>query len=182
VNAYYSPPRNKIVFPAAILQPPFFDPKADDAINYGAIGAVIGHEISHGFDDEGRKYDGDGNVKDWWTEADNKAFLERASVLVKQYDAFKPLPDLHVNGELTLGENIGDLSGLTIALSAYRRSLGEARPHRGLTGEQRFHRLTGLAQQDAGRVPARRWSRTSLSIISRQRRGAEHAGVLRGSA
>jgi putative endopeptidase len=146
VNAYYSPPRNKIVFPAAILQPPFFDPAADNAVNYGAIGAVIGHEISHGFDDEGRKYDGDGNVRDWWTEADNKAFLARADVLVKQYDAFKPLPDLHVNGELTLGENIGDLSGLTIALAAYRRSL-EGKPAPvigGLTGEQRF--FIGFAQ------------------------------------
>lgn len=146
VNAYYSPPRNKIVFPAAILQPPFFDPKADDAVNYGAIGAVIGHEISHGFDDEGRKYDGDGNVRDWWTEADNKAFLARADALVKQYDAFKPLPDLHVNGELTLGENIGDLSGLTIALAAYHRSLGgkPAPVVGGLTGEQRF--FIGFAQ------------------------------------
>jgi len=146
VNAYYSPPRNKIVFSAAILQPPFFDAAADDAINYGAIGAVIGHEISHGFDDEGRKYDGDGNVKDWWTEADNKAFLARAQVLVKQYDAFKPLPDLHVNGELTLGENIGDLSGLTIALAGYRRSLGgkPAPAIGGLTGEQRF--FIGFAQ------------------------------------
>jgi len=146
VNAYYSPPRNKIVFPAAILQPPFFDPGADDAVNYGAIGAVIGHEISHGFDDEGRKYDGDGNVKDWWTEADNKAFLDRANVLVKQYDAFQPLPDLHVNGELTLGENIGDLSGLTIAYSAYHRSLGgKAAPTLGgLSADQRF--FIGFAQ------------------------------------
>jgi putative endopeptidase len=146
VNAYYSPPRNKIVFPAAILQPPFFDVSADDAVNYGAIGAVIGHEISHGFDDEGRKYDGDGNVRDWWTEADNKAFLARAQTLIKQYDAFKPLPDLHVNGELTLGENIGDLSGLTIALSAYHRSLGgKPAPAVGsLTGEQRF--FIGFAQ------------------------------------
>jgi endothelin-converting enzyme len=146
VNAYYSPPRNKIVFPAAILQPPFFDPAADDAINYGAIGAVIGHEISHGFDDDGRKYDGDGNVRDWWTEADNTAFVARAQALVKQYDAFKPLPDLHVNGELTLGENIGDLSGLTIALAAYHRSLGgqPAPVIGGLTGDQRF--FIGFAQ------------------------------------
>jgi endothelin-converting enzyme len=146
VNAYYSPPRNKIVFPAAILQPPFFDPAADDAINYGAIGAVIGHEISHGFDDDGRKYDGDGNVRDWWTEADNQAFTARAQALVEQYDAFKPLPDLHLNGELTLGENIGDLSGLTIALAAYRRSLGgkPAPVIGGLSGEQRF--FIGFAQ------------------------------------
>jgi predicted metalloendopeptidase len=140
VNAYYNPSRNKIVFPAAILQPPFFDPEADDAVNYGAIGAVIGHEISHGFDDEGRKFDGDGNVRDWWTDADNQAFLARTKVLVEQYGAFRPLPDLNLNGELTLGENIGDLSGLTIALAAYRRSLdGKPAPViGGLTGEQRF--------------------------------------------
>jgi predicted metalloendopeptidase len=107
---------------------------------------VIGHEISHGFDDDGRKYDGDGNVRDWWTEADNQAFLARAQALVKQYDEFKPLPDLHLNGELTLGENIGDLSGLTIALAAYRRSLGgkPAPVIGGLSGEQRF--FIGFAQ------------------------------------
>ena len=146
VNAYYSPPRNKIVFPAAILQPPFFDPAADDAVNYGAIGAVIGHEISHGFDDDGRKYDGDGNVRDWWTESDNKAFVMRAQALVKQYGGFKPLPDLNLNGELTLGENIGDLSGLTIALAAYHRSLGgQPAPVIGdLSGDQRF--FIGFAQ------------------------------------
>ncbi|MEZ5331455.1 MAG: M13 family metallopeptidase [Thermoanaerobaculia bacterium] len=124
VNAYYSPTRTKIVFPAAILQPPFFDLEADDAVNYGAIGAVIGHEISHGFDDSGRRYDEAGNLRDWWTPADAAAFEERSARLVAQYDAFEPLPGLHVNGRLTLGENIADLAGLTVALAAYRRSLG----------------------------------------------------------
>jgi predicted metalloendopeptidase len=140
VNAYYDPPLNKIVFPAAILQPPFFDMSADDAANYGAIGGVIGHEISHGFDDQGRKYDGDGNLKDWWTADDDSAFNERADMLVAQYDQFTPLEGLNVNGRLTLGENIGDLSGLTIAYRAYRMSLNgkEAPVIDGLTGDQRF--------------------------------------------
>jgi len=140
VNAYYDPPLNKIVFPAAILQPPFFDMTADDAVNYGAIGGVIGHEISHGFDDQGRKYDGDGNLKDWWTASDDSAFNVRADMLVAQFDQFEPLPDLHVKGRLTLGENIGDLSGLTIAYRAYKKSLNgrEAPVIDGLTGDQRF--------------------------------------------
>jgi predicted metalloendopeptidase len=140
VNAYYDPPLNKIVFPAAILQPPFFDMNADDAVNYGAIGGVIGHEISHGFDDQGRKYDGDGNLKDWWTAADDSAFNERADMLVAQFGGYSPLEGMNVNGRLTLGENIGDLSGLTIAYGAYRKSLGgkEAPVIDGLTGDQRF--------------------------------------------
>jgi predicted metalloendopeptidase len=140
VNAYYDPPLNKIVFPAAILQPPFFDMAADDAMNYGAIGGVIGHEISHGFDDDGRKYDGDGNLKDWWTAEDDKAFTERADMLVAQYAEYEPQPGIKVNGRLTLGENIGDLSGLTIAYRAYQKSLNgaEAPVIDGLTGDQRF--------------------------------------------
>ena len=140
VNAYYDPPLNKIVFPAAILQPPFFDMTADDAANYGAIGGVIGHEISHGFDDQGRKYDGDGNLRDWWTAADDSAFKVRADMLVAQYDRYEPLEGLNVNGRLTLGENIGDLSGLTIAYRAYRMSLNGKEPPviDGLTGDQRF--------------------------------------------
>jgi putative endopeptidase len=140
INAYYDPPLNKIVFPAAILQPPFFDPSVDDAFNYGAIGAVIGHEISHGFDDDGRKYDGDGNLKDWWTPEDDAAFNKRADMLVEQFDQFTPQEGLHVNGRLTLGENIGDLSGMTIAYRAYKKSLGgkEAPVLGGLTGDQRF--------------------------------------------
>ncbi|NIP79887.1 MAG: peptidase M13, partial [Gemmatimonadetes bacterium] len=146
VNAYYNPTRNEIVFPAAILQPPFFDLEADDAVNYGAIGAVIGHEISHGFDDQGRKSDGDGNLRDWWTPEDAEAFEARADMLVEQYAAYEPLEGLALNGRLTLGENIGDLSGLAVAYQAYQLSLnGEEAPViDGYTGDQRF--FMGWAQ------------------------------------
>ena len=146
VNAYYNPLGNEIVFPAAILQPPFFDMNADDAVNYGGIGAVIGHEISHGFDDQGRKYDGKGVLRDWWQAADNERFQHRTSRLVEQYNAFSPLEGMHVNGELTLGENIGDLSGVAVANKAYHIALG-GRPAPvldGYTGEQRF--FIGWAQ------------------------------------
>ena len=139
VNAYYNPVQNEIVFPAAILQPPFFNFKDDDAVNYGGIGAVIGHEIGHGFDDQGRHYDGDGKLRDWWTKADDTEFSKRAKMLIGQFNAFEPLPGLHVNGELTLGENIGDLGGLSIAYKAYKLSLA-GKPSTtldGLTGEQR---------------------------------------------
>jgi putative endopeptidase len=141
VNAYYNPRMNEIVFPAAILQPPFFDPAADDAVNYGAIGAVIGHEISHGFDDQGSQSDGDGNLRNWWTKADREQFAERTRALVAQYSAYSPLPGNHVNGELTLGENIGDNSGLAIAYKAYQISLGERRAPvmEGVTGDQRLY-------------------------------------------
>ncbi|MDO5626843.1 MAG: M13-type metalloendopeptidase [Mobilicoccus sp.] len=127
VNAYYNPTMNEIVFPAAILQPPFFDLHADDAVNYGAIGSVIGHEIGHGFDDQGSKYDGHGNLSDWWTHADREAFDALAQALIEQYDVLEPrdLPGETVNGALTVGENIGDLGGVTIAHLAYRLSLGE---------------------------------------------------------
>ncbi len=140
VNAYYNPSFNEIVFPAAILQPPFFDPNADDAVNYGGIGAVIGHEISHGFDDQGSKYNGDGVLANWWTPEDRKNFKARTDALVKQYSAYEPLPGLHVNGAYTQGENIADLAGLTIALKAYHISLdGKAAPViDGYTGDQRF--------------------------------------------
>jgi predicted metalloendopeptidase len=140
VNAYYSSSMNEIVFPAAILQPPFFDMRADDAVNYGAIGAVIGHEIGHGFDDKGSQSDGDGNLRNWWTKEDRDAFQKRADMLVKQYNGYSPLPGYNVNGELTLGENIGDLSGLAIAYKAYKISLGgkPAPVIDGLTGDQRF--------------------------------------------
>ncbi len=146
VNAYYNPEGNEIVFPAAILQPPFFDVNADDAINYGAIGGVIGHEISHGFDDQGRKYDGSGNLRDWWTADDADRFKKLASGLVSQYGNFSPIEKLKVNGELTLGENIGDLAGITVAHKAYVLSLGEntASDLDGLTGNQRF--FIGWAQ------------------------------------
>ena len=146
VNAYYNPLGNEIVFPAAILQPPFFDMNADDAVNYGGIGAVIGHEISHGFDDQGRKFDGKGALRDWWTAEDNDRFQARAGRLVEQYSAYSPLPEMNVNGELTLGENIGDLSGLAVAYKAWRIALdGQPSPViDGFTGEQRF--FVGWAQ------------------------------------
>lgn len=142
VNAYYNPGMNEIVFPAAILQPPFFDADADDAANYGGIGAVIGHEIGHGFDDQGAKYDGDGNLVDWWTDADRTEFGVRTKALIEQYDTYTPRglsSDHHVNGAFTVGENIGDLGGLSIALLAYQLSLN-GRPAPvidGLTGVQR---------------------------------------------
>ena len=146
VNAYYNPTLNEIVFPAAILQPPFFFLDADPAVNYGAIGAVIGHEMGHGFDDSGSQFDGDGALRNWWTDDDRKAFETRTSKLVELYDSFKVFPDLSVNGEFTQGENIGDLSGLTIGLKAYELSLdGQAAPViDGMTGTQRV--LYGWAQ------------------------------------
>jgi predicted metalloendopeptidase len=128
VNAYYSPGMNEIVFPAARLQPPFFQLNADDAINYGAVGGVIGHEISHGFDDKGSQFDGDGNLVNWWTDEDRASFEERTKVLVEQYNQFSPIEGMTVNGELTLGENIGDLSGVTMAYRAYINSLNGAEP------------------------------------------------------
>jgi len=146
VNAYYNPSKNEIVFPAAILQPPFFDARADDAVNYGAIGAVIGHEISHGFDDKGSQSDGDGNLRDWWSKQDRINFKVKTDALVKQYDAYSPVKGYHVNGALTLGENIADNSGLAIAYKAYKLSLGgkPAPVIEGLTGDQRFY--MGFAQ------------------------------------
>jgi len=142
INAYYNPGFNEIVFPAAILQFPFFDETRDAAANYGAIGAVIGHEIGHGFDDQGSKYDGDGRLTDWWTPEDRAAFEERTKSLIEQYNALAPrqVPDHHVNGALTIGENIGDLGGLSIAWKAYLISLDGQEPPviDGLTGAQRF--------------------------------------------
>ncbi|MCE9679898.1 M13 family peptidase [Shewanella sp. AS1] len=140
VNAYYNPVMNEVVFPAAILQPPFFNMDADDAVNYGGIGAVIGHEISHGFDDQGAKYDGDGNLRNWWSEKDKQEFEKRGKQLSAQYSKFEPLSGKFVNGDLTLGENIGDLGGLTVSHLAYELSLQgkEAPVMDGLTGEQRF--------------------------------------------
>jgi predicted metalloendopeptidase len=146
VNAYYDATMNEIVFPAAILRPPFFDADADDAANYGAIGAVIGHEFSHGFDDEGRKFDGDGNLRDWWTDEDDQRFRARAARLGDQFDGYNPIDDMHVNGAFTMGENIGDLAGVTMAYRAYQLSLdGEQAPViDGFTGDQRF--FMGWAQ------------------------------------
>ena len=140
VNAYYNPPMNQIVFPAAILQPPFFNLEADDAVNYGAIGAVIGHEIGHGFDDKGSTFDGDGVLRNWWTDEDRTEFEKRTGALIAQYDAFMPFEDLSVNGEFTQGENIGDLGGITIGLLAYKMSLEEGKEPPvidGFTGTQR---------------------------------------------
>ncbi len=146
VNAYYNPLNNEIVFPAAILQPPFFDPNADPAVNYGAIGAGIGHEIGHGFDDQGRKFGPDGSLTDWWNEKDDAAFTARAKRLIQQYSGFEALPGLNVKGENTIGENIGDLGGLNIAHQAYQISLhGQKAPViDGFTGDQRF--FLGWAQ------------------------------------
>ena len=140
VNAYYNPSLNEIVFPAGILQPPFYDPKADDAVNYGGIGAVIGHEMTHGFDDQGRKVDSEGNLRDWWTKEDGEKFMAKADVVGKQYDAFSPLDSLYVNGKLTMGENLADLGGLTIAYAAFMKT-PQAKAGKvvdGFTPEQRF--------------------------------------------
>ena len=141
INASYNPLMNQLTFPAGILQPPFFDPNADAAVNYGAIGAVIGHEMGHGFDDQGRRFDPTGRVRDWWTEAAGQRFTERATRLGQQYSAYTPVPGLNVNGQLTMGENIGDLGGVEMAYAAYRRYVaqhGEPPVINGLTGDQRF--------------------------------------------
>ena len=152
VNAYYNPTQNEIVFPAAILQPPFFDPKGDPAYNYGGIGGVIGHEIGHGFDDQGRKSNGDGMLADWWTPQDATKFKAKTDALGAQYSAFEPLPGEHVNGQLTMGENIGDASGINLALDAYHASLkGKPAPKvDGLTGDQRV--FLGWAQVWRGKT------------------------------
>jgi endothelin-converting enzyme/putative endopeptidase len=140
INAYYNPLMNQITFPAAILQPPFFDPNADPAVNYGAISAVIGHEMGHGFDDQGSQFGPDGTYENWWTDASRKAFAKRTAALVQQYDSYEPIPGTHIKGQLTLGENIGDLGGIQTAYEAYHRSLhGKPAPViDGLTGDQRF--------------------------------------------
>jgi putative endopeptidase len=152
VNAYYNPVQNEIVFPAGILQSPFFDPDADDAVNYGAIGAIIGHEMTHGFDDEGSKYDGDGNLNDWWTAEDRKRFDALGELLVEQYGA-QTVEGISVNGKLTLGENIADLGGILIAFDAYQAEL--ARTGRtdkdGFTPEQRFFLTIGQNERDVKR-------------------------------
>jgi len=146
VNAYYNPVLNEVVFPAAIIQPPLFDLNADDAINYGSIGAVIGHEIGHGFDNIGSAFDADGAIKNWWTPADLTAFNDKTKVLIEQYNGFKVYPDLNVNGAFTLGENIGDLGGLSNAIVAYKTSLNkkDAPNIDGFTGLQRL--FIGFAQ------------------------------------
>jgi putative endopeptidase len=152
VNAYYNPTMNEIVFPAAILQPPFFNMEADDAVNFGAIGAIIGHEVGHGFDDQGSNFDGDGMMRNWWTDVDREEFKERTSALITQYNEFEALPGLNVNGEFTLGENIGDLGGLNIAIKAYSLSLNgkEGPVMDGFTAEQRV--FIGWAQAYLGKI------------------------------
>ena len=141
VNAYYSPTKNEIVFPAGILQPPFYSESADDAINYGGIGAVIGHEFTHGFDDQGSKFDAHGNMSNWWTTDDSLRFVERTNIVVDQFNGYEVLDSVYVNGKLTLGENIADLGGLTLAYYAYQKSLeGKETPSEidGFTHNQRF--------------------------------------------
>jgi predicted metalloendopeptidase len=139
-NAYYDPSLNEMCFPAGILQPPFFDEKADDATNYGALASTIGHELTHGFDDQGRQYDWQGNLKDWWTAEDAKRFEARANHIVKQYDAFEVLPGLHINGKLTLGENIADIGGLRVSYEAFKLAAKgkDPKPMDGFTPDQRF--------------------------------------------
>jgi endothelin-converting enzyme/putative endopeptidase len=159
INAYYNPLANQITFPAAILQPPFFDPSADAAANYGAIGAVIGHEMGHGFDNQGRKFDPRGKLRDWWSADAAKAFTAKTDTLVGQYNGFKPFPDLAVNGKLTLGENIGDLSGVEAAYAAYKKYTakhGEPPVIDGLTGDQRFFIAYAQAWQEKQREDAER--------------------------
>jgi endothelin-converting enzyme/putative endopeptidase len=158
-NAYYDPTQNQITFPAAILQPPYFDPNADPASNYGSIGATIGHEIGHGFDDQGRKFNAAGELKDWWSPATAKLYTERAQTLVKQYDAYEPIPGVHIKGQLTLGENLGDLGGLEVAYAAYRRYVakhGEPPVIDGLTGDQRFFIAYGYSWETKQREGALR--------------------------
>ncbi|MBX9882812.1 MAG: M13 family peptidase [Sphingomonas sp.] len=177
INAYANPVMNEIVFPAAILQPPFFDAKADPAVNYGGIGAVIGHEISHHFDDQGRKYDPSGKLTDWWTPADVAAFDKLTGQLVKQYDAYEPLPGRHVQGALTLGENIADLAGLSVALDAYHKSLGgkPAPVIDGFTGDQRFY--LGWAQ--VWRTKYRDAALTQQLVVDPHSPGDQRASVVR---
>ena len=186
-NAYYDPTQNQITFPAAILQPPYFDPDADPAANYGSIGATIGHEIGHGFDDQGRKFDATGKLRDWWTPATAKLYEAHAAELVKQYDAYEPIPGVHIKGQLTLGENLGDLGGLEVAYAAYRRYVaahGEPPVIGGLTGDQRFFIAYGYSWQNktargrASRAAADQ--RAFAGQISRQRRRPERRRLVQG--
>jgi endothelin-converting enzyme/putative endopeptidase len=158
-NAYYDPTKNQITFPAAILQPPYFDPNADPASNYGSIGATIGHEIGHGFDDQGRKFDGQGRLSDWWTPATAKLYTGHADKLVAQYNGYEPIPGVHIKGQLTLGENLGDLGGLEVAYAAYRKYVaqhGEPPVIDGLTGDQRFFIAYGYSWETKQREGALR--------------------------
>ena len=186
INAYYNPLNNEIVFPAAILQPPFFDPNADAAVNYGGIGAVIGHEIGHGFDDQGRKFGPDGGLKDWWTQQDADVFKGRVTRLVNQFSAFEALPGLHVNGANTIGENIGDLGGLNMAYHAYQLSLqGPAG-----AGHRRAHRRSallpvlgaGVAREVSatGAARARDVGRAQPAVLPCERAATQHRRLVQG--
>jgi putative endopeptidase len=186
VNAYYNSVNNEIVFPAAILQAPFFHPDADPAVNYGGIGGVIGHEISHGFDDQGRKSDGKGVLRDWWTAEDAAKFKAQADKLGAQYGAFEPLPGAKVNGALTMGENIGDMGGLAFALQAYHASLGgkPAPVIDGFTGDQRVY--LGWAQvwrskiRDDAPAPAGGQRSALAGLLPRQRHDPEPGRLVQG--
>ena len=158
-NAYYDPTQNQITVPAAILQPPYFDPNADPASNYGSIGATIGHEIGHGFDDQGRKFDAHGALTDWWTAATAKLYTAHADMLVAQYNGYEPIPGVHIKGQLTLGENLGDLGGLEVAYAAYRKYVadhGEPAVIDGMTGDQRFFIAYGYSWETKQREGALR--------------------------
>jgi putative endopeptidase len=175
VNAYYNSSFNEIVFPAAILQPPFFDPNADAAVNYGAIGAVIGHEMGHGFDDQGSKSDANGIQRNWWTDADRAAFEEKADMLAEQYSQYEPIEGNFVNGRNSLGENIGDVGGLAMAYHAYKLSLNgkEAPVIDGLTGDQRFFLAWAQVWKE---------KRTEESMLNQLRAGTHAPGRYRAQA
>lgn len=190
VNAYYSPLSNEICFPAAILQPPFYNPDADDAVNYGAIGVVIGHEMTHGFDDQGRQFDKDGNMNNWWTDADAEAFKKKTDILVKQFDAIEVLPArdgqpaVYANGALCLGENIADQGGLRVAYGA-----AQCARHLGRRADRRLHARTAFLPRlcnPLGAEHPRRGDRTPdqrrralAGQVARERHAAQHSGVLR---
>ena len=165
VNAYYNSATNEITFPAAILRWPFFDMTADPAVNYGGIGSVIGHEISHGFDDSGRQFDGDGNLRDWWTADDGAKFKQRAAELVKQFAGYSVLDSRHLNGELTLGENIGDLSGMAVAFKAYKLSLGGASRRRRSTVSPATSASSSAGRRSGGATTATRSCSSAWSPI-----------------
>ena len=186
VNAYYNPTQNNINFPAGILQPPFYDNHADDAVNFGGIGAVIGHELTHGFDDEGRQFDADGNLRDWWTPEDAKAFEQRSACFVNEYSSFTAVDDLKLNGKLTLGENTADNGGLRIALMALMSTLaGKAAPKiDGFTPQQRLFLGWGqiwCENSDRGGAPPARADRSAFPRpLPHQRGPPKHAGVPEG--
>ena len=193
VNAYYNPNMNEIVFPAGILQPPFFNAKADDAINYGGIGAVIAHEISHGFDDQGRQYDAQGNLRDWWTPESAAKYKERADKIVKQYSEYEPLPGMHINGELTQGENIADDGGVKLAFAALKKRWRKTRkPQRKRSTASRRSSVSSSAgprsggrtfatkRSSCGSTPTRtRRPNTAAMVRSRIRRISRRRSICR---